>query len=851
MTSKNNNPIPAQPHPILRASLSTTPPSASLPLPRAMIQSKSTPEFPSGSTSRDSTPPTTPADVSSPYPLYLTTSPNAPPIHPSSHQVPSMSAPPAPSASSASSSSSSSSTPATPSPHAVLSSSLELRLPFRSPETSPTARSTSPRPGSPMPSEVSLSRTVPWRRKLVLCLVGLPARGKSYIAYKLVGYMRWRGLRAQLFNVGKHRRSQVKASQDATFFDASNTSAQQQRDALALEVLEAMLDWLQEGGDVSVFDATNTTNKRRWEVFRHVQRRSPVLRVIFVESICDDRRVLESNYAMKAKNSPDYKDMPLEAALADLRLRISNYEKVYEPISDDALSYLKLINLNSKVIANKIHGSLGHLISAYLMSIHIQPRPIYLVRTGKCEGEERIPLSQRISDVGSREDPFLMPFTINMAANLTERGREFSKRLASFLSDRAMEYFARMRMQDNLDPLMNTLTSLAAQLGVGRCETDEELRGGFTPEFDRKGDQQQQQQQQQNGREEKAEQHEEGAGSALSPASLNRSISRVDLPLIVYTSTLPRAQQTVAHLAGHALLCEQTSALNMMDTGVLHGLSVEEIRQRYPGELDRWHAQKYTYRFPGGESQADKARGLESLVMEIERHFFPVLIVSHASTLQVLYGYFLGSSRSVNDFYSLHVPQHFVIELTPNQYGWEEKRWDLRSEEEKAEDLDLRKVQPPAAAQQPSLCSARCPSLTCVHCTLRVFLAGAAQGLGEGRARGASAGLAWRPGHTAPLCSRREPRGRSRDDAQRRQSPRQRSLHHSGRQRPERGNQKPSPHRHAARAAARLRHTQCAVLRGRVEPMPNTYKQKNHTVRAKRMPCISAPAPAACARTHL
>ncbi len=169
-----------------------------------------------------------------------------------------------------------------------------------------------------------------------------------------------------------------------------------------------------------------------------------------------------------------------------------------------------------------------------------------------------------------------------------------------------------------------------------------------------------------------------GDESVMSPATMQRGVSRVDVPLIVYTSTLPRAAQTVSALASHALLCEQTSALNMMDTGVLHSLSIDEIKQRYPNELERWHRERYMYRFPGGESQADKARGLESLVMEIERHNFPVLLVSHASTLQVLYGYFLGSTRSVNEYYSLHVPQHFVIELTPNQYGWEEKRWDLQ-----------------------------------------------------------------------------------------------------------------------------------------------------------------------------
>ena len=259
---------------------------------------------------------------------------------------------------------------------------------------------------------------------------------------------------------------------------------------------------------------------------------------------------------------------------------------------------------------------------------------------------------------------FHMPFTINMAANLTQRGREFSKRLGAFMQDRAMEYFQQMQRAENVDPLMNTLANYAAQLGVGREVMEEDGSG--------------------------QEDSDLSDSMLLSPTSMQRGVSRVDVPLIVYTSTLPRAAQTVSSLASHVLLCEQTSALNMMDTGVLHSLSIDEIKQRYPDELERWHRERYTYRFPGGESQADKARSLESLVMEIERHNFPVLLVSHASTLQVLYGYFLGSSKSVNEYYGLHVPQHFVIELTPNQYGWAEKRWDLRSEEEKQEDMQLR-----------------------------------------------------------------------------------------------------------------------------------------------------------------
>jgi hypothetical protein len=38
-----------------------------------------------------------------------------------------------------------------------------------------------------------------------------------------------------------------------------------------------------------------------------------------------------------------------EAALADFLQRVANYEKVYEPITEDDLSYIKLYNVGEKV----------------------------------------------------------------------------------------------------------------------------------------------------------------------------------------------------------------------------------------------------------------------------------------------------------------------------------------------------------------------------------------------------------------------------------------------------------------------------------------------------------------------
>jgi hypothetical protein len=61
-----------------------------------------------------------------------------------------------------------------------------------------------------------------------------------------------------------------------------------------------------------VFDATNTTRKRRAAVIARCGDRAQSLTVTFCESICDDKSVLDGNLRVKAANSPDYRDMPIE-----------------------------------------------------------------------------------------------------------------------------------------------------------------------------------------------------------------------------------------------------------------------------------------------------------------------------------------------------------------------------------------------------------------------------------------------------------------------------------------------------------------------------------------------------------
>ena len=66
-------------------------------------------------------------------------------------------------------------------------------------------------------------RTGPGRAlRLCICMVGLPARGKSFMARKVASFASWLGHSARIFNVGNYRRKEFGASHRHDYFDAAN-----------------------------------------------------------------------------------------------------------------------------------------------------------------------------------------------------------------------------------------------------------------------------------------------------------------------------------------------------------------------------------------------------------------------------------------------------------------------------------------------------------------------------------------------------------------------------------------------------------------------------------------------------
>jgi hypothetical protein len=80
--------------------------------------------------------------------------------------------------------------------------------------------------------------------KIVISMVGLPARGKSYLARKLARYLSWAGLKAKVFNIGMYRRVFIGVDCNSSFFDQNNKEATKARDNCALEALNDLVSFL-------------------------------------------------------------------------------------------------------------------------------------------------------------------------------------------------------------------------------------------------------------------------------------------------------------------------------------------------------------------------------------------------------------------------------------------------------------------------------------------------------------------------------------------------------------------------------------------------------------------------------
>jgi 6-phosphofructo-2-kinase/fructose-2,6-biphosphatase 2 len=291
-----------------------------------------------------------------------------------------------------------------------------------------------------------------------------------------VRYLSWLSIKAKSFNVGTYRR-QTESHPSADFFDAKNEDGLKKRSEFAQAAVKDMMKWFdEENGVVAILDATNTTKDRRNWLLRLCRENS--IEPMFLESFCNDEKIIMKNIVDVKTTSPDYEGLDPDVAASDFINRIEKYKQVYEPLTleeDGDLTFVKLINVSEQVIINKIETYLESRIVYYVMNLHIRPRCIYLSRHG--------------------ESMYNLEGKIGGDADLSERGWKYAQKLPELVKQAAGEEV------DNLTVWTSTLirTQQTAQylpqhklqwkaldeLDAGACDglTYEEIENQFPQDF--------------------------------------------------------------------------------------------------------------------------------------------------------------------------------------------------------------------------------------------------------------------------------------------------------------------------------------------------------------------------------
>ncbi|KAM6474811.1 6-phosphofructo-2-kinase/fructose-2,6-bisphosphatase 1 isoform 2-T2 [Liasis olivaceus] len=308
----------------------------------------------------------------------------------------------------------------------------------------------------------------------MVIMVGLPARGKTYISKKLTRYLNWIGIPTKVFNVGQYRREAVQTYKNYEFFSPDNEEAMQIRRQCALAALRDVRTYLSmEEGQVAVFDATNTTRERRALILQFAKENG--YKVFFIESICDDPDIIQENIKQVKLTSPDYKDCNRDEVVEDFLKRIECYQKTYQPLDDEldsSLSYIKIFNVGSRYLVNRVQDHVQSRTVYYLMNIHVTPRSIYLSR----HGESELNLRGRIGG----------------DSGLSERGKQYAYALASFIRS---QYIRDLKVwTSHMKRTIQTAEALHVpyeqwkalnEIDAGVCEemTYEEIQASYPQEF--------------------------------------------------------------------------------------------------------------------------------------------------------------------------------------------------------------------------------------------------------------------------------------------------------------------------------------------------------------------------------
>ncbi|KAG0676060.1 hypothetical protein C6P40_000526 [Pichia californica] len=228
---------------------------------------------------------------------------------------------------------------------------------------------------------------------ICIIMVGLPGRGKTNLSISLCRYLRWLGVRTELFHLGDYRRknTDLNNASDLNFnklnsnsyfsLNPENSKIKILKQEIKNELINDILTFFQSSnGQIAIYDAINGISNERNNLYNIFKSKN--IKCLFIESIIDDLNLLNDNIK-DAVNSPDYKSWDPKDALINFQNRIKSNESYYENLNSKSenLPFIQSFNFGEKILINDLkHDFLATKIIYYLLNAKIKSHSIYFAR---------------------------------------------------------------------------------------------------------------------------------------------------------------------------------------------------------------------------------------------------------------------------------------------------------------------------------------------------------------------------------------------------------------------------------------------------------------------------------------
>ncbi|KAK2462996.1 hypothetical protein APHAL10511_004983 [Amanita phalloides] len=514
--------------------------------------------------------------------------------------------------------------------------------------------------------------------KILILTVGLPARGKTHISRALERYLRWMGIKTQVISLGDYRRKTLGGAQKLPkdYFTPGEKSPETLtlRKTVAEGCEKLIWSFFDAGGQVVIYDANNGTRAQR-QVYAE-RFHSKGIHVIYLESLCDNKEIIETNIRNVKISSPDYRNWDPDKAVEDYYKRIMEHEKYYQTVEETEWPFIRIINVGEKIEVNNIQGYLQSRIVFFLMNIHNRYRTIYFARSGQSLLEHSYKADSDLSPVGWNYAEKLAEFVLERRTkNLEARGlNPAERRLVIWTSTRRRAHHTAWPF------LAAAQTSIASTSVPTPAEPPAASGSALGPiHYPMPA----------TSSNAPARPSPLWRSTVVSPEPTSSTMSQLavdtttslmaSLTALSHPATPPSpfsspplpplASANPAAVASPLIQVKVVEKPQMLEInpGIWDGLTPGLAKKYYPGDWDRFVKDPYSYRVPRAESYHDLSVRLEPVLIELEREQEDLLIIGHASVIRCLLAYLIGLPAS--EIPAIEVARGDLLEVVPTSYG--------------------------------------------------------------------------------------------------------------------------------------------------------------------------------------